>query len=92
MRVYECTIACLIHDCMIEPTPKAKRFALSAPDLAKLPTLQEKFQSGSCVQLKDVETAIIHDLPVTRGELQQMRHGTGSALYRTIQKARKVRF
>jgi hypothetical protein len=90
MRQYECTKACLVHNCTDDPTPKAKRFALSAPDLAKLPTLQEKLQNGSFVQLKDVESAIVHDLSVTHGELQQMRHGIGSALYQTIQKARKV--
>lgn len=92
MRMYECSKVCLSHDCEDGPTPKAKRFALRAPDLAKLPSLQEKLKSDTVVQLKDVESAIVKDLPITRGELQQMRHGVGSALHRTIVKARKVRY
>ena len=90
IRMYQCSKVCLMHDCLVDPNPKARRFALSAPDLAKLPTLQEKFKSDGTVQLRDVESAIVKDLPVSRGELQQMRQGNGSVLYRTIKKARKV--
>jgi hypothetical protein len=86
--MYQCSKVCLMHDCLVDPNPKARRFALSAPDLAKLPTLQEKFKSDGTVQLRDVESAIVKDLPVSRGELQQMRQGNGSVLYRTIKKAR----
>ena len=81
---------CLTHSCDEGPKKKAKRFALSASEIAKLPTLQESFDSTLHVNSKDVETAIVKDLPITQGELEQMRSGRGSSFHNAIQKARKV--
>ena len=78
---------CLTYSCDEGLKKKAKRFALSALEITKLPTLQEGFDSTLHVNFKDVKTAIVKDLSITQGELEQMRYRRGSSFHNAIQKA-----
>ena len=50
----------------------------------------EKVESQESLKGRDVEKAILNDLPLAAGELGKMRKGIGSALHRTVRVAYEV--
>jgi len=67
-----------------------KSFALSARELAALPSVISKIEAKIQTSAKEVGEAIISDLPVTKGELQKMRGGPGSSFSHALKIAQKV--
>lgn len=67
---------------------------MSAPDLASLPSIVQILESGMVASAKDVTKAILSDIPVHIGELQQIRgersNSSGSSFLRTLRVAREV--
>ena len=71
----------LTYSCDEGPKEKSKQFALNASKIAKLPTLQESFDSTLYINFKDVKTVIIKDLDPNLSFFRQKFCDTPDSVY-----------
>jgi hypothetical protein len=85
----------LLHSCGVDDAGTQERvrsFALSARELAILPSIVSKMEGEMNASSKDVTQAILKDVPVCEGELEKMRGGPGSSFHHALRIAREVFF